>query len=970
MTDLKQSSGVKYFSGAAAWVLMAAAGLTTPAFAQETVTVEAPADENGEDGEESLELDRVVVSGFRQSQENAINNKRSANAVIESITAEDIGRLPDISIAEALARLPGITSQRTNGQSSAINIRGLSQSLTFSTLNGREQVTPNGNRSIEFEQFPSELISGADVFKSPTAELIEGGLAGTVALKTVRPLDRTERTVALNVRGSFNDRADEIFDTSSGGYRLSGSYIDQFADGTLGVVIGYARLTQPDVSTRFVGFDYDNFAPNDFDGDGFNDVVSFGFELEEQGGRDVRDAVIGTVQWQPTDNFNFEFDGYYSRFESTGFGRGIRVIGPQAVNFGNPNNLLTGPITVGPADPSADGATGALIGGTFTRNVGAPTVDGGGFGLTAFGINDNQFDLDELVSIGTKAEYTVGSLTFSGDFTYSSAESSFANEVSQNFAFESFDGGVPGVTFNSPDTPVISDDLSVFIQLNGVDLPTVDISQDFTDRSVVALGRFGSFPFENDDELFAFAGDVEWDVNFGPISSIKAGFRYSEREATQFRESIDFGNDAGFFQFGENLLPPIALTEENSEIECFSGAFADAGFPCFLVVEDPASLVEGAGLEIVLDQDQEFTRQQSFQINEDVIAGYIQANIDTQIGPFPVRGNFGLRVVNTDQASLNQFTNEEFGIGFEGATYTNFLPSANIVIELNERNLIRLSGSRAISRAPITQLGSNLTVSFDSGSNMLTGGGSGNPALEPFLANQGDIAWEHYFSNGGIFTIAGFYKQLETFIASEQDENFDFVDLLGFLSDVDAAQFAASGAGTVGTFNGPVNGEGGFVRGFEMAYSQPFDFLPAPFDGLGAILNYSFTDSEIDFIASNSGSPLQLPLPGLSRHVVNGTLYYEKGGFSNRLAVRFRSEFISPQIGIDQQLPFTNSETVLDYQASYDFPEDGPLDGLTILFQANNLTDEPVRTFFGQEAQTGTLQFFGRQFFVGLSYTF
>lgn len=158
-------------------------------------------------------------------------------------------------------------------------------------------------------------------------------------------------------------------------------------------------------------------------------------------------------------------------------------------------------------------------------------------------------------------------------------------------------------------------------------------------------------------------------------------------------------------------------------------------------------------------------------------------------------------------------------------------------------------------------------------------------------------------------------------------------------------------------------------RGFEVAYSQIFDFLPAPLDGFGAILNYSYTDSEIDFNASNSGESLNLPLPGLSDHVANGTLYYERGGFANRVAVRYRSDFVSPQIGINQQLPFTDSEIVVDYQASYEF-RDGPAEGLTILLQANNLTDEPVVTYFGNEAQTGTIQNFGRQFFVGASYRF
>ena len=134
--------------------------------------------------------------------------------------------------------------------------------------------------------------------------------------------------------------------------------------------------------------------------------------------------------------------------------------------------------------------------------------------------------------------------------------------------------------------------------------------------------------------------------------------------------------------------------------------------------------------------------------------------------------------------------------------------------------------------------------------------------------------------------------------------------------------------------------------------------------------NYSYTESEIDFVAANSGAPLDLPLPGLSENVVNATLYYEHNGYAARISSRYRDDFISPQTGLNQQLPFTDEEFILDFQASYDFSEKSALNGLTILLQANNLTDESVATFFGSSAQTGTIQFFGRQLFAGVSYSF
>ncbi|MEO1028884.1 MAG: TonB-dependent receptor, partial [Pseudomonadota bacterium] len=886
------------------------------------------------------------------------------------------GRLPDVSIAESLARLPGIASQRTNGQSSAINIRGLSQALTFTTLNGREQVTPNGNRSIEFEQFPSELIAGVDVYKSPKASLIEGGVGGTVELKTVRPLDIAEPfRVNANIRGSFNDRAGDIFSANEFGYRLSGSFVGKFANDTIGVAVGYARLEQPDVSTRFVGFDFGGPDPNNFidnNGDGVDDLISFGFEVEEQGGNETRDGVFGALQWEPNENFSVTLDGYYSNFESESFGRGIRVIGPQEIGSGN----------TGIIDPVFNGNT--VVGGTIFRNTGAPTA-GGGFGLTFQNINDNQFDQDELISLGGNVEWTTGPLTTTFDFTYSSAESFFANEVANILPIVSLDGGVPGVSNSLPATPVIGTDQQVTFLVNSVtEIPQVDFANDFTDRSLNRLSSFGAFPFENDDELFAYALDFDLDVGFGPIASIEAGVRYSEREASQFRESagFGFGNDAGFFQFAGMPFTPIELTADNSEVECFEGNFADAGFPCFLVIPDPRALFESENGPIVLDQSAGFTVSDSFVINEDVIAGYLQLNIDTELGGIPVTGNVGLRVVNTDQSSINQAQAGAGTIGPLGQNFTEYLPSANLVFRVTEDDQIRIGGSRTMARPSINSLGAGVNASLtnqvpegvtptgDPNEFFITGGSSGNPFLDPILSNNFDLSYEHYFEGGGIFTTAFFFKDLESVFFNDTITGFDFEEA-GLLPLVNTDPNFAAVNGFVGNFGSVANAGGGTILGIEVAYTQVFEFLPAPFDGLGASVNYTWIDSSIEVAPSFlTGEAIETQIPGFSEHVFNPTIFFDYGGFSTRVSGRYRSDFVSPQIGLNQQLPMTDDELVIDYQASYVFPEDSALEGLTILFQANNVTDEPVSTFFGPNGQIGTIQFFGRQFFFGLSYAY
>lgn len=187
-------------------------------------------------------IEVIQVRGFAQSLFRSLDTKRFSDVVSETISADDLGALPDVSIADALTRLPGISAVRTGGQAAEINIRGMSGGFVFSTLNGREQVSTSGKRNIEFDQYPSELINSAAVYKSPKASLIEGGVAGTVELQTASVLsNQQQHSVTANLRGMFNDRANEVPDGEELGHRFSLSYQGKFLDDTLGVALGYAR---------------------------------------------------------------------------------------------------------------------------------------------------------------------------------------------------------------------------------------------------------------------------------------------------------------------------------------------------------------------------------------------------------------------------------------------------------------------------------------------------------------------------------------------------------------------------------------------------------------------------------------------------------------------------------------------------------------------------------------------------------
>ena len=217
-------------------------------------------DASGEDEDEAVQ-DVVIVTGIRGSIANSIAAKRNSDSIVEAISAEDIGKLPDNSIAESLARLPGLTAQRVRGRAQVLSVRGLGPDFTTALLNGREQVTAGDNRGVEFDQYPSELISSALVYKTPDASLIGQGLAGTVDLRTVRPLDYSERTVSFGARYELADIGALNAGSDAEGYRITGTYIDQFANDTIGVAIGIVNQSSPTQAERWEAWGYPTTGP-------------------------------------------------------------------------------------------------------------------------------------------------------------------------------------------------------------------------------------------------------------------------------------------------------------------------------------------------------------------------------------------------------------------------------------------------------------------------------------------------------------------------------------------------------------------------------------------------------------------------------------------------------------------------------------------------------------------------------------
>ncbi|MBU2876136.1 TonB-dependent receptor [Aliiglaciecola lipolytica] len=989
------------------------------------------------------QIEKIEVKGFRTSLIKSLNQKRFSDTVSEQLSADDLGGLPDVSMADALTRLPGISAVRTGGQAAEINIRGLSGDFVFSTLNGREQVSTSGSRSIEFDQYPSELISSAAVYKSPKASLIEGGVAGTVELQTASPLSISEDyKFNMNVRGMYNDRAGEVSDAEEFGHRISFSFQTKMLDDTLGLALGYARLFQPSVSTQFIGLAYNTERDVDFlEGDEENydptsdvpkdqqciecEFVSEGFEMQHKGGEETRDGYMAAIEWAPTDNFVLKTDAFYSRFDSEEFARGFRV------------KLEPGTAVI--TNPVVDNNT--VIGGTFSRGTDSFT--------RVELVNDDNQDFDEIQNFGLNADWqATDNLNIKVDFSYSKAKSEFRNGLLWSLVGAEDESG----------TPRFDTDISISYLLNGLDLPDIGFSQfdDFSDVNNVYVTKYGIYPYENEDELFAYRLDLTYEVDNPFISSFEVGVRYSDREYSNDRSVYEYGSDSSF----SASQPPLALNDQLASVVNWEGDFGY--FPSYLSVDLDSALSAwfpegtpqpvqtwGAGHPGVINSPGGTTNTawsvlESGEVYEKVLSAYIMANIDTEIGDLPITGNIGIRRVETEQSStflqdvsrsiqvegtdpdtgetilvdvvmgdpelgaqlitdevglINNFYRPELLVD----KYTDYLPSFNLNFKLTEQDQLRFAAAKVMGRPPINRLFANsnvrvadvnATMNPDSGEISvdrdaeLSGSSTNSPYLRPFYANQYDISYEHYFDEtDGAIVVALFYKDIKSFINDFTIDPFDFagngfqtpssIEVPVFLDSDDPSAEATQATDangeplfiTVPTTNGPYttavnNREGGYIRGIELAYTQVYSYLPAPWDGLGVSASYSYTESEIQFQTNLGGTSVPQQLPGLSETVVNGTFFWEYEDFETRVNVRWRDAFVSKQVAVNEQIVNFDDELIIDYQASYDIN-----DNLGVLFQINNLTDAPTKSYFGRESQTGTIQYFGTQYFLGVTYS-
>ncbi|NJC32940.1 iron complex outermembrane receptor protein [Sphingomonas jejuensis] len=977
--DRRTARGTLYRSALAASALGLTLGIATPVFAQEAAAPAPGAEEQAADQQatppqqtEAVDEggEEIVVTGIRRGIGDAIDIKRNETSIVEAISAEDIGKLPDVSIAESIARLPGLAAQRVNGRAQVISIRGLAPDFTTTLLNGRQQASSGDNRAVEFDQYPAELLSSVVVYKTPDAQIAGMGLSGTADLRTVRPLEFGQQAFAVNIRGEMTEGRQLNDDVRKWGSRISASYIDQFADGTLGIALGYARIDSPSSARRFKGYGYEAFGDQDTNGDGINDrnvvqpdsadsaLFLNGQEAFATSRFNTRDAFIGILEWQPSDFVHITLDGYYSKFSQDEVTRGAQW-------FSNPfaDQLTFTGVTV-------EERGGTPVAATGVANRVVPILR-----------NDHNQRKDELVSIGLNNEFVMDDRTnFVADLSFS--RNKRRETILETYAGRAVPGAVGGVTPATPDVGRVFDNIGFDAPDEG--FPTYAPGLDYADGSQITLGdrapwggwgHDGAIRFPDvEEEVYALDLRVNHEMD-GFLSGVDVGVNYTHRTKSKRVNDFDL--------FLKNGRQQVAV-DPRFQVDATDLDFVGFG-PVFSF--DPLDALD-TYYDITPILDANFY-DKNWDIEEDVVTFFGKASIDWG----NLRGNVGVQAVVQSQRSegvvINGLTPGQPIVPqriVDGDDYVDILPSLNLIYDLGGGHRLRFSASKTMARPRMDEMRANVSPGFNSlvcsGQTCAPGtvvnpwsASGGNPNLKPWRAKAVDAAYEWYIDQTTYVSIAGFYKWLDTYIY-QQTGTFDFsgIPLPVTASSIPAGVIISP----IGQITLPANGDGGWVRGLEFSGALNFGTITSALDGLGVLGSLSLTGSDLNPSADQTQ---EVRIPGLSGTVYNITGYFERDGFQARISQRYRSGFKGEVVQLFATRGFTEilPDRQVDAQIGYTI-QSGTLEGLGVLLQVNNLTDAPYRTRLGLDGggtrtEDGgslieTYERYGRQFLLGFNYRF
>jgi iron complex outermembrane receptor protein len=892
-----------------------------------TTTSAAPSED------QVVTLSEFTVNGsYASSLEMAAQEKQASPAIVEVIAPEDIGVLPDVSIADDLVRLTGVTSQRVNGRNQEITIRGLDPDFNVGLLDGVEQATTGDNRDVQYDQYPSALVGGVIVYKSGQADLL-GGIGGTVDLLTTSPLSFDHRVVALDAYYNWTKLGQLTPGQKAGGEDYSASYIDQFANGTEGIFVGYAHREDPYEGQQFQAWGY----PTASDGN----LVLGGMRIYVSNDLLKSDSAVAVIESKPTDSIHSKLDLFYS--------------------YSNENQLLRGmevPMAEWSSAVLQPGytASGGLITNYTLTNI-QPVVR-----------NMVTQTLSHLASViwnldlAEKSEWPV-------KFTAGWSSASQRQEVLETYSGLGFAGGA-----TDADTFMVT-------QNAGPNPPSIVSSTNYADASLFTLTDpqgwgTGVFP------VTGMEGYLKYFIGYDVADSFKVSTKH-ELDASVFKDvEVGVSYSERFKQFGQNPtgylvnadgepqapLPPLVGTTNLS----FIGNLHPIAY-------DPNAALNGGRYTFVPNPNPGSWEGDNYDVWEHVTRPFVQFDLKGNIGGvLPFDGNIG---ATGDFASQNSsgFSGNGGNIVVPvsgGANYADILPSLNLIFRPTHDDILRLFVGRQEMRPTMYQMRAARDYGYNAADALSTinspwSGTSGNPGIKPWISNSADLDFEHYFPHGGGYvSVAVFEKKLLSYIYQQNT----VTNFAGY-----PYTSAEPPVLTEGITSEYVNGNGGSLSGVEATLQVTSDLVTNGIvKGFGVQLNGIVVDSSIKPWGPENPSA---PLPDLSKKSANAQIFYEGYGFTVRVSEHYQSaerDYIvqfgvpnfaglgSPNDGFSEEQPYHS----IDAQVMYAFKK-GPLKGLTLYLEGRNLNNAASISYNnGDSRQLTNWQKYGAFYRSGISYKF
>jgi iron complex outermembrane receptor protein len=918
--------------------------------------------------QEKVEEEAIIVTGIRETIQNSINTKREETAIVDALSSDDIGDIPAISVGQAIQTITGATTHREKGDASEIALRGLGPFLSNSTFNGRDATNGSGDRSVNFNQFPSELVNNIKIYKTQQASLVEGGVAGTIEIGTLRPLDFGKRRLQGELKAQYNPYGDRITGREGGvGWRGTLSYVDQFANDTIGIAIGVQRndtnnpeetyaasstWTACQAAPVVANNNCDEYTRAEYGQNRAFYLVPNAYTFRQISETDKRDAIFGAIQWQPSDTLDVNLDVQYSKRTYVESRRDLNI---SEGRFGLTNVV-------------------------FDENGIVQSLNG----LSALESNGSELSRsEEYLGGGLSVEWRpTDRLTLTLDGSYSRT---IRTEIERNTRLRTDPFDVNNVRnfFSVTGNGFTSSNMRVPYSYSitpGSFVPTITIDPRFDLNNHNLFwddARFRRDESKRHNEIYAGRFDAAYELD-GFFKTLSAGGRWShltyrdyDIRNGDFNLNPAMAEDRRINNLCRQAFPQTDFLSaaKGNNIHSWATFDVDCLFREYMGTEDPGL---PADTRSVANRD----------VTERTLAGYFMAEYGGDLGNMPVRGNFGVRVVNTRVTSnglrsdlsivnnpdgtIRLVTSGDFDTVTIKSSNTRILPSINAIFEVGPKTLVRAAGYRAMSRPNPSALGAGRTILLEDGTSFtsvedairnITANGS--PRLKPLMSWNADLAFEWYPNKDSLFSATVYYKQ---FTGGFQPVVFDE----DFTIDGQSVTIPVTQ-----TRNSPDKSR---IYGLELTAATRFSFLPKPLDGLGAKVSYNYANSnfktqdirlgevydpETDTVSAGIIPPANLS--GYSKNVLSAQAYYDIGPVSLQAIYNYRSSYFQDFVGGNSQLRYVGPSETVDLRASLNL-----MKGVSLRFEALNIFNEPKATYMPVYGSSRQYHYYGAKYFVGI----